>query len=126
MENKKPTKKELFAQLRELAEDAERQDLIDFVDHEVELLNKKTTNKKPTKEQQANALLKDEIVETLNTIGTAVTISELFTKAPVLAEKLGGSNQKASALLKQLYDPKYNDVRVERIVDKKRTLFKAI
>lgn len=121
----KKTKKELFAELRVLAEDAEREDLTAFIDHEVDLLTKKSTNKKPTAKQTENEALKDEICTALGSIGEAVTISELFIKSPVLAEKLGGSNQKASALLKQMYDTEHGgDGRVVKIVDKKRALFR--
>lgn len=121
---KKLTKKELFAELRVLAEDAERQELIDFIDHEVDLLTKKTSNKKPTENQKANEEIKNEIVAALKKIGEPVTISELFVKAPNIAEKVGGSNQKVSALMRQMGDVENGgDGRVKKIADKKRSLF---
>lgn len=111
----KITKKDLFADLRELAEDAERQDLIDFIDHEVELLTNKASSKKPTKTQEENEVIKADILSTLASIGEPVTISEMSVKSP----KLAYTPQKLSALLKQLEEAK----KVVKTKDKKRTLF---
>lgn len=111
----KITKKDLFADLRELAEDAERADLIEFIDHEIELLSKKASSKKPTANQKANEEIKEAILETLKVIGEPVTISEMSLKSP----KLNYTPQKLSALLSQLEA----DNLVVRSKDKKRTLF---
>jgi hypothetical protein len=48
-EIKKLTKKDYFDMLREIVVSMERQDLVDFIDHEKELLSKKSSKTSPTK-----------------------------------------------------------------------------
>ena len=43
MAEKKLIKKDYFYMLREIVVSMERQDLVDFIDHEIELLNKKSS-----------------------------------------------------------------------------------
>lgn len=116
---KRMTKKDLFAELRELAENAERKDLIEFIDHEVDLLAKKSTNKAQTKTQKENDNVKTAILDALKAVGAPCTISELQTKAPTMGNY---SNQKLSALLKQLVEAGL----VNKLIDKKRTLFQIV
>lgn len=98
----KITKKDNFAELRVLAESAHRADLVEFIDHEVELLTKKTTSKKPTKAQVENAGIKSDILNVLKRLAKPVTCGELLKET----EFEGMSSQKMSALLKQLKDAK--------------------
>ena len=78
---------------------------------------RKATNRKPTKVQEANVELKNAIVEVLTAEGA--TVSEIMGKADVFA---GLSNQKVSALLKQLVD----EGKAVKVVDKKKALFTAV
>lgn len=112
-ETKKMTKKEYFGVLRELVLD--RPELVDFIDHEIELLSRKNSSTAPSKNQVANEGIKVEILNALTEFGKAVTVSELMAKVPY-------SNQKLSALLKQLVE----DTKVERIEDKRKTYFKIV
>ena len=113
MENKKMTKKQYFGVLLELVKGNE--DLENFINHEIELLEKKSTSGTKTKNQVENESIKEEIVNALIELGRAVTVSELMTKVAY-------SNQKLSALLKQLVE----DNKVERIEDKRKTYFKVM
>lgn len=113
MENKKMTKKQYFGVLLELVKGNE--DLENFINHEIELLEKKSTSGTKTKNQVENESIKEEIVNALVELGRAVTVSELMTKVAY-------SNQKLSALLKQLVE----DNKVERIEDKRKTYFKVM
>ena len=113
MENKKMTKKQYFGVLLELVQGNE--DLENFINHEIELLEKKASSGTKTKNQVENESIKVEIVNALVELDRAVTVSELMTKVAY-------SNQKLSALLKQLVE----ENKVERIEDKRRTYFKAI
>ena len=115
-EIKKMTKKDYFNVIKELVID--RQDLVDFIDHEIELLSKKSSKVAPTKTQVENEFVKEKIVATLVGLGKFVTISELQDANPELADY---SNQKISALLKQLYDNKV----IDKVIDKKKAYFKA-
>ena len=112
-ETKKMTKKGYFEILRELVLD--RPELVDFIDHEIELLSRKNSSTTPSKNQIANEGIKVEILNALTEFGKAVTVSELMVKVPY-------SNQKLSALLKQLVE----DTKVERIEDKRKTYFKVV
>lgn len=112
MANKK-TKKDLFLEVREVV--AGNEELVAFVDHELELLNKKTSTKS-TKVNDEQVALMEKIVNALNEIGRGVTISELQKENAEMAEY---SNQKLSAMLKKLVDNK----QVTKIVDKKKSYF---
>lgn len=112
MTNKK-TKKDLFLEVREVV--AGNEELVAFVDHELELLDKKASTKS-TKVNDEQVALMDKIVNVLNEIGRSVTISELQKENAEMAEY---SNQKLSAMLKKLVDNK----QVTKIVDKKKSYF---
>ena len=118
MAEKKLIKKDYFYMLREIVVSMERQDLVDFIDHEVELLNKKSPRTTLTKTQQENEILKEKVVSTLVELGKYSTITEIQQANPELTDL---SNQKMSALLKQLYDNKI----IEKVIDKKKAYFKA-
>lgn len=112
MTNKK-TKKDLFLEVREVV--AGNEELVAFVDHELELLNKKVGTKS-TKVNEEQVALMEKIVNALNEIGRSVTISELQKENAEMAEY---SNQKLSAMLKKLVDNK----QVTKMVDKKKSYF---
>ena len=112
MANKK-TKRDIFLEVREVV--AGNEELVAFIDHELELLNKKASTKS-TKVNDEQVALMEKIVNALNEIGRSVTISELQKENAEMAEY---SNQKLSAMLKKLVDNK----QVTRVVDKKRSCF---
>lgn len=118
MENKKVTKREYYGMILEMAEVQKRQDLVDFINHEIELLDKKASNKRPTKVQVENENIKNIILKTLTNLDRVATISEIQEANEELQEL---SNQKISALLKLLI----NDNKVTRIEDKRKAYFKA-
>lgn len=112
MANKK-TKREFFGEIREIVK--ENTELVEFIDHELELLDKKTSAKS-TKVNTEQVELMDKIVNALNKIGRSVTISELQKENAEMAEY---SNQKLSAMLKKLVDNK----QVTKMIDKKKSYF---
>lgn len=96
----KKTKRELFAEIREIV--IENEELVAFVDHEVELLNKKSgANRKPTKTQIENEGFKADILETLAREDRPLNISELQEACPSIAEL---KNQRVTHLLTPLVD----------------------
>ena len=100
MENKKRTKKDKFNALLKIAEVQKNPELVEFIEHELELLAKKNSaEKKPTAKQKENEGLKSVILETLG--NSSMTISEM---KKVNADLVEPSNQKISALLKQLME----------------------
>lgn len=112
MANKK-TKREFFGEIREIVK--ENTELVEFIDHELELLDKKTSAKS-TKVNTEQVELMGKIVNALNEIGRSVTISELQKENAEMAEY---SNQKLSAMLKKLVDNK----QVTKMIDKKKSYF---
>ena len=151
MENKKMTKKETINLLIDVLmgnkEVEDTQIFVDFLIHERELLEKtqellkeeqeflteeeykkvfeeefkiikKSSNSGQTKTQKENETIKEKIVETLRDLGKYVTITEIQNANAELGTY---SNQKISALLKQLVDNK----EIEKVIDKKKAYFKA-
>ena len=100
---KKITKKERFAQLYTVVDNSNAKDkleLLGFIDHEIELLEKKTSKPTMTATQKANLEILDTIRATLAEVGKEATISEL-----IKTENLKNyTNQKISALMKKLVD----------------------
>ena len=119
MAQNKMTKKDWFATIRAMVEGSgnEREDeILAFIDHEVELLEKKSSKSGQTKTQKENVEVVAKIENALREVGKAVTITELQTTS----EEMGAySNQKLSALLKQMVS-KGTVVRTE---DKKKAYF---
>ena len=122
MENKKMTKKETINLLIDVLmgnkEVEDMQIFVDFLVHERELLEKKSSNSGQTKTQKENEVIKDKIVETLKGLDKFATITDI---QEANAELGAYSNQKISALLKQLVDNK----EIEKVIDKKKAYFKA-
>ena len=114
----KVTKKDNFKTLYSMVENsnvANKMDLLGFIDHEIELLEKKASAKTQTKTQKENIGIKDTIVEIVTQHGEPMTITDMLA-----TEELNGyTNQKISALCKQLCD---SGVLV-RVQDKKKTYF---
>lgn len=115
--SKKMTKRDYFTILRaSYPETASNYDeVIAFIDHELELLAKKNSaEKKPTKVQEENKGIKEIILDNLTEEG--ITITDLQKKVPELGEL---SNQKISALMRQLV----NDLVVVKTEDKRKSYF---
>lgn len=106
------TKRENYAKIREIVKD--NPELVAFVDHEVELLDKKNSTKsnKPTQKQKDNEVLKETILTAMAT-DKAYTVSEI-------CELIGvDSNQKVSAMITALK----NDGKVIRAYEKRVARF---
>lgn len=113
---KKVTKREVYGEMLEIFAKMERQDLIDFVNHEIELIEKKASRSGTTATQKENIELIEIIYNELKRIGIPVTITDLQKQS----EKVGEySNQKISALMKKLVDSE----RVVKTTEKKKSYF---
>ena len=113
------TKREKFEMLMAISEVKSNPILSEFIAHELELLAKKNASeKKPTAVQVANEGLKQTIMDVLNENGGLMTVTDIQKSCEELAEL---SNQKVSALIRQLKD----DGKVEKIEDKRKSYFKA-
>ena len=117
---KKMTKREKFEMLANLTEVKSNPILMEFIEHEMELLAKKNTSeKKPTAVQVANEGLKQTIMEVLMDNGGLMTVTDIQKSCEELSEL---SNQKVTALIRQLKE----DGKVEKIEDKRKSYFKAV
>lgn len=121
MTNKKMTKRDYFNGLLGVIENHKDsienyEDFKAFIEREIELLNKKRSNSKPTKTQIENEKIKEKILEVLTDVNEVMTISELMT-----ADGLENySNQKLSILCHQLV----NEHKVVNTKVKKVSYFK--
>ena len=117
---KKMTKKDYFAILRASypTTAANYDEVIAFIDHEVELLSKKNSaEKKPTAVQVANEGIKQAIVDGMEP-NRLYTITEIIKSVPECADL---TNQRVSALMRQLM-PEY----IERVEDKRKAYFRLV
>ena len=102
-ETKKLTKKEYFAQLREIVKD--NAELVAFIDHEVELLTRKNSGNSQTKTQKENEKVSEMLVNELAKVAKPITITDLMATSEVVKNYVleNGNhltNQKISALTK--------------------------
>lgn len=126
MENtvKKVTKRDYFAGVRAIVEAstaANKDELIAFIDREVELLNKRNASRtgKPTKKQTENEALVEHIYDVLVDLKEAATINAIQDADETLSDLSG---QKVSALLKKLVDAG----RVVKSYEKKKAYYLAV
>ena len=92
------TKKEMFAEIRNIV--ADNEEMVAFIDHEIELLERKSSSpKKPTKTQVENDGFKAEIVAYLTEVDTPKTIKELQAEIPSIS---GLTNQRITHMLTDL------------------------
>ena len=126
MANKK-TKKDLYMEMVEIFQELGKGEYVDFCNHQIELLDKKSTGSKGlTKIQKENETIKDIVLEELAKYQgeNGVTATELLKQSDILSnyitvEGKNITNQKASALMKKLKDAG----RVQNMVDKKKSFF---
>lgn len=118
------TKREKFEMLANLTEVKSNPMLMEFIEHEMELLAKKNTSeKKPTAKQTQNEVIKTNILSVL-TDGKVMTVTDLLKNVPDLPEDM--TNQRMSALLRQMYDkenPSNPDYPLCRIEEKRKAYF---
>ena len=92
------TKKEMFTEIRNIV--ADNEEMVAFIDHEIELLERKSNfPKKPTKTQVENDGFKVEIVAYLTEVDTPKTIKELQAEIPSIS---GLTNQRITHMLTDL------------------------
>ena len=121
---KKMTKKEKFAIARSIVEASNHemaQDIMDFFDKEVEMLNRKhsaTGERKPTAAQKQNEVLKTAILDAME-VDRLYTVSEMIKEIP---ECEGLTTQKISALCRQMVE----SANIEKIKENGKTLFRIV
>lgn len=122
MAEKKITKKEYFAQIKEIV--SANPELVAFIDHELELLDRKNSKTSVSKTQTENVKIGAMLIEELVKVAKPVTITELMNLSEVIKDYVleNGNhltNQKISAIFKQLVESN----QIVKVTDKKKTYF---
>ena len=117
---RKITKRERFAEIIEIVTELGREDLVDFCNHEIKLLDKKASKSGESKTKKENEELMNILHEELVTIGKAVTVTEFMKASPTVAER-ELSNQKITSLF-----TKMKGERVDKVVLKGKAYYSAI
>lgn len=116
---RKPTKRDNFTALLKLSEVKADPKLVEFITHEIDLLDRKNTvDKKPTKTQQENEVIKTTVLSAMER-DRLYSISEMLKEFPVCKDM---SNQKLSSLVRQMV----LDKQVERVEDKRKAFFRKV
>lgn len=119
---KRLTKKDYFEMIKGVC--ADRTDIVDFCNHEIELLSRKNSKSGATKTQKENEIVANMLVEELTKVGKPVTITDLMNTSEIvkgytLENGNNLTNQKISAIFKQLVESQ----RIVKVVDKKKSYF---
>ena len=120
---KKMTKKEMFAMVIEVVGGLEvenKAEMLEFLNHEVELLEKKNSRSGQTKNQKENEFLMVQLLNALDEFDRPITISEFMKESSHAVATL--SNQKLSALMKKLVDAE----KVVKTTEKKKSYFSLV
>ena len=115
----KMTKKDWFETINAFLKESDfehKEEAMSFLNHEIELLNKKSSGGKKTKNQKENEEIKELILVALELFGKPVTVTTMIKENSEM-NKL--SSQKLSALLKQLVESE----KVVRTVEKRVPYF---
>ena len=118
MTTKKLTKRDHFNALLNLEEVKANPTLVEFIEHELDLLAKKNAaDKKPTAQQTANKAICEAIVEGMEP-NRLYTITELIKEIPECADL---TNQRVSALVRGMID-----IHIERVEEKRKAYFRLL
>jgi hypothetical protein len=118
MTTKKLTKRDHFNALLNLEEVKANPILVEFIEHELDLLAKKNAaDKKPTAQQTANKAICEAIVEGMEP-NRLYTITDLIKEIPECADL---TNQRVSALVRSMID-----IHIERVEEKRKAYFRLL
>ena len=119
---KRLTKKDYFEMIKGIC--ADRTDIVDFCNHEIELLSRKNSKSGATKTQKENEIVANMLIEELAKVGKPITITDLMNTSEIvknytLENGNNLTNQKISAIFKQLVESQ----KIVKVVDKKKSYF---
>ena len=117
---KAPTQKEMFAEVIALAKANDRQDIVDFAEGRIAVLDKKAANKKATKTQEENVVLAEKVVAVLEMFEEPATASQILAK--LKAEGYVDEMTSLPKITSRLHALK-EEGKVVRTTDKKTALF---
>jgi hypothetical protein len=111
----------MFAEIKAVAEVAQNEEMVAFLDHQIELATRKRSgSSKPTKNQEKNEEIKEVIKTILADKEDGMTVTEILNVLKAeYADFEVDSNQKVSALVKQMRDAEV----VDRVQNGKKVYF---
>lgn len=121
MANKKVTKRDMFEEIKKVALELERTDIVEFAENELNLLEKKKNSSKKvdTEKLEKDNALKGAILEVLKGYENGLTVDEIRKADTLIGEE---SNQKVTYLLGVLVKENL----VEREPKGRKKLYKVI
>ena len=123
MAEKKITKREVVEKMLADSNIKSNEVYVAYLKNELELLKKKSENKKATKNQTENAEIKEVIIEVLGRMGKGRAGEiQLAVQATDKEKYATLTNQRTSAILKQMID----EGTVVKTVDKKVSTFSLV
>ena len=123
MAEKKITKREVVEKMLADSNIASNEIYVAYLKNELELLKKKSENKKVTKNQTENVEIKEVIIEVLGRMGNGRAGEiQLAVQATDKEKYATLTNQRTSAILKQMID----EGTVAKTVDKKVSTFSLV
>ena len=123
MAEKKITKREVVEMMLADSNIASNEVYVAYLKNELELLKKKSENKKATKNQTENVEIKEVIIEILGRMGKGRAGEiQLAVQATDKEKYATLTNQRTSAILKQMID----EGTVAKTVDKKVSTFSLV
>ena len=114
------TKREMYVAIMNVDAVAENAEMVEFLQHQIDLLDSRKTSGKPTARQTENEGIKDTIFDILSENGGRMRVSEIAQD-----ERMTGYHpNKISALLRQML-PEVGDGRVVKEIEKKVSYFRV-
>ena len=114
------TKREMFSAILAIDAVAENAEMVEFLQHQIDLLDSRNVMRKPTAKQTENEGIKDDICAILFENGGRMRVSEIAQDARME----GYHPNKISALLRQML-PDVGDGRVVKEIEKKVSYFRV-
>lgn len=116
---KKLTKRDHFNALLTIPTVASNPTLVEFIENELDLLNRKNSKPsgKQTEKQEANDALKQAMLDYLANDGGQHTVTDFIKN---VSECAGLSQQKITALVRQMVE----DGKMEKVIEKRVSYFK--
>lgn len=112
------TKREMFSAILAIDEVSANAEMVEFLNHQIDLLDSRKKSDKPTAKQTANESIKDLICEVLGESENPMRVKDLIAD-----ERLSDySSSKVTALLRQML-PDVGDGRVVKTIEKKVSYF---
>ena len=112
------TKKEMFNAILAIDAVSANAEMVEFLNHQIDLLDARNVAKKPTKTQLENVSIKNTICEVLADADAPMRVKDMIVDSRLE----NYTTSKISALLRQLL-PETGDGRVVRTIEKKIAYF---